>query len=247
MAPTGYIIIFRSGRCQPEISYRWDYAGLQAALSGCSHTIVDLDDAYQEMFVKMAVIDRGIRWWSLHPIWGSGRDREQIEKQIENSNCTVTTQVRSIGSNRTVIWLRRDDRVLRFYRGETNRLVLVPNLPLGLENEGSWRRVPNTGEVWTNGHAVARVPNNPSVPIKRLTLALDSEPLPADIRVAVLINGRRVLDDVASPGSDWIRNVELPDLGKEASLNIEIDSDTYVVRGHSRALGARLRLLSLER
>jgi hypothetical protein len=228
--------------------YRWDYAGLQAALSGCSHTIIDLDDAYQEMFVKMALIDRGIRWWSLHPISGSGRDREQIEKQIEKSNCTVTTQVRSIGSNRTVIWLRRDDRVLRFYRGETNRLVLVPNLPLGLESEGLVADgVPNTGEVWTNGHAVARVPNNPSVPIKRLTLALDSEPLPADIRVAVLINGRRVLDDVASPGSDWIRDVELPDLGKEASLNIEIDSDTYVVRGHARALGVRLRLLSLER
>ena len=116
--------------------YRWDYAGLQAALSGCSHIIIDLDDPYHEMFVKMALTDRGIRWWSLHPIWGSGRDREQIEKQIDNSDCTVTTQARSIGSNHTVIWLRRDDRVLRFYRGETNRLVLVPNLPPGLESEG---------------------------------------------------------------------------------------------------------------
>ena len=107
--------------------------------------------------------------------------------------------------------------------------------------------VPTVGEVWTSGHAVVRVPNNPSVPIKRLTLALDSEPLSADIRVAVLINGRRVLDDVASPGSDWIRSIEVPDLRKEASLNIEIDSDTYVVRGPARVLGARLRLLSLER
>jgi hypothetical protein len=240
--------------------YRWDYSGLQAALRGCSRVIVDLDDPYHEIFVKMALIDRGIRWWSLHPIWGSGRDREQIEKQIDNSNCTVTTQARSIGSSHTVIWLRRDDRVLRFYRGETNRLVLVPNLPLGLksevvpnlplglDSEGFMADgVPTVGKVWTNGHAVVRVPNNPSASIKRLTLALDSEPLPADIRVAVLINGRRVLDDVASPGSDWIRNVELPDLGKEASLNIEIDSDTHVARGPARVLGARLRLLSLER
>ena len=117
--------------------YRWDYAGLQAALSGCSRVIVDLDDPYHEIFVKMVLSDRGIDdWWSLDPVWGSGRDREQIEKQIGNSNCTVTTQARSIRSSPTIIWLRRDDRVLRFYRGETNRLVLVPYLPLGMDSEG---------------------------------------------------------------------------------------------------------------
>ena len=70
----------------------------------------------------------------------------------------------------------------------------------------------------------------PSVPIKRLSLSLDSESLPTDIRVGVLINGRRVLDDVAAPGEDWSRNIELPDLGNEGLLSIEIDSDTYVVR-----------------
>ena len=69
----------------------------------------------------------------------------------------------------------------------------------------------------------------------------------ADIRVAVLINGRQVVNDVASPGGDWTRNVELPDLGEEASLNIEIDSDADVARGNAQALGVRLRLLSLER
>jgi hypothetical protein len=247
--------------------YSWDYFGLQAALSGCSRVIVDLDDPWHEIFVKMALIDRSLHWWSLHPVWGSGRDHEEIEKQIGNSNCTVTTQARSIRSSHTVIWLRRDDRVLRFYRGETNRLVLVPNLPVGLESEGftllsaptmsdrPWPNptphgvdgVPTTGEVWTNGHAVVRLPNKPGVPIKHLTLALDSEPLPTDIRVGVLINGRRVLDDVAAPGEDWIRNIELPDLGKEGLLSIEIDSDTYVVRNTGRLFGARLRVLSLER
>ena len=228
--------------------YRWDYAGLQAALSGCSRVIVDLDDPYQEMFVKMASIDRGIHWSSLHPMWGSGHDREQIDKQIDNSNCTVTTQARSIGSSRAVIWLRRDDRVLRFYRGETNRLALIPNLPPGLETEGlTADGVPTAGEVRTNGHAVVRLPNNPSVPIKHLTMTLDSEPLLADIRVAVLINGRRVLDEFASPGSYWIRNVELPDLGKEASLNIEIDSETDGLPGETGMVGTRLHVLSLER
>jgi hypothetical protein len=228
--------------------YRWDYAGLQAALSGCSRVIVDLDDPYHEIFVKMALIDRGIHWWSLHPIWGSGHNREQIEKQVDNSNCTVTTQARSIGSSHTVIWLRRDDRVLQFYRGETNRLVLVPNLPSGLDSEGFMADgAPTAGKVWTNGHAVVRLPNMPSVPIKRLTLSLDSESLPTDIRVGVLINGRRVLDDVAAPGEDWSRNIELPDLGNEGLLSIEIDSDTYVVRNTGRLFGARLRVLSLER
>ena len=71
-----------------------------------------------------------------HP--GFGRYREQIEKQVDNANCTVTTQVRSIGSSPTVIWMRRDDRVLRFYRGETNRLVLVPNLPSGWTAKALW-------------------------------------------------------------------------------------------------------------
>jgi hypothetical protein len=226
--------------------YRWDYTGLQAALTACSRAIIDLDDPYHEMFVKMAVIDRGIHWWSLHPIWGSGR--RETEKEIENSDCTVTTLARSIGSSRTVIWLRRDDRVLRFYRGEINRLVLVPNLPPELEREGLMADgEPTTGEVWTNGHAVVRVPNNPELPIKRLTLALNPELLPANIRVALLINGRRVLDDVSSSGSDWIRSVELADIGHEVVLNIQIDSDTSRVGANSRLLGARLRLLSLER
>ena len=199
------------------------------------------------MFVKMALIDRGIHWWSLHPRWGSGGNRDEIQRQIDDSDCVVTTQARSIRPDRTIIWLRHDERIWRFYRGETNRLVLIPSLPPGLESEGLTSDGAPSGEVWTKGHVVVRLPNNPSAPVKRLTLALDAEPLPAGTRVAVLINGRQVLNDVVSPGGDWIRNVELPDLGQEASLNIEIDSDAHVARGNAQALGVRLRLLSLER
>ena len=65
--------------------------------------------------------------------------------------------------------------------------------------------------------------------------------------VSVLINGRQVLEDVASPGGDWITNIELPDLGKEASLNIEIDSDIHILRGTGPVFGIRVRVLSLER
>jgi hypothetical protein len=225
--------------------YRWDYAGLQSALSGCSRVSVDLDDPYHETFVRMALTDLGIRWSSPHPLWGSGK------KQIDNPDCTVTTQARSIQPSHAIVWLRRDDRVLRFYRGETNRLNLIPNLPPELEREGlAADEAPIDGQAWTNGHAVIRVPNNPNAPVKRLTLAIDPERLPADVHVAVLINGRRVLDDVASRSGDrtnWSRTVELPDFGNDASLNIEVDSDTHVLPGDTRTLGVRLRVLALER
>jgi hypothetical protein len=236
-----------------KILYRWDYAGLQAALEGCSRVIIDLDDPYHEIFAKMALTDMGIRWWSRHPIWGSGRSREDMEKQIGNPDCAVTTQARSIQPSppsHTVIWLRRDDRVLKFYRGETDRLILVPNLPRELESEGlAADETPIVGPARTDGHAVILVPNNPKAPVKRLTLAVDLE-RPADIHVAVRINGRPVLDEVASRSgdrTDWSRTVELPDFDNEAWLNIEIDSDTSGVPGDAQPLGIRLRLLSLER
>jgi hypothetical protein len=234
-----------------KLYYRWDYAGLQAALKGCSRVSVDIDDVYHEQFVYMALADMGIRWWSRHPLFGSGRSRDDIQKQIDNPDCAVTTQARSIQPDyAATIWLLRDDRVLRFYRGETDRLILVPNLPRELESEGfAADEAAIVGQVRTNGHAVIRVPNNPKAPVKRLTLAVDPEQ-PAGIHVTVLINGRPVLDDVASRGgdrTDWSRTVELPDFGEEAWLNIAIDSDTPGVSGDARPLRARLRLLSLER
>jgi hypothetical protein len=233
-----------------KILYRWDYAGLQAALRGCSRVIVDLDDAYHEIFAKMALTDMGIRWWSRHPIWGSGRSREDMEKQIGSPDCAVTTQARSIQPGHTLIWLRRDDRVLKFYRGETDRLILVPNLPPELESEGlAADSSAAVGQARTNGHAVIRVPNNPKAPVKRLTLAIDPEHA-AHIHVAVRIDGRPVLDEVASRSgdrTDWSRAVELPDFRNEAWLNIEIDSDTSGVPGDAQPRGIRLRLLSLER
>ena len=225
---------------------------MQAALRGCSRVSVDIDDLYHEQFVEMALADIGIRWSSRNPVLGyDRRGREGIQKQIENPDCVVTTQARSIQMARTVVWLRRDDRVLRFYRGETDRLMLIPYFPQGLESEGLVAdETPIVGEAWTNGHAVIRVPNNPNAPVRQLTLAIDPERLPTNIRVAVLINGRPVLDDVVSLGrrrSNWSRTVELPDFGTEGWLDIEINSDTYVLFGDPRTLGARLRLLSLER
>jgi len=235
-----------------KLFYRWDYAGLQAALWGCSRVTVDLDDPFHEHFVEMVLADMGIRWSSRQPVWGyDRRGRDGIQKQVDNPDCAVTTRVRSIQPNHSVIWLRRDDRVLRFYRGETNRLDLVPNIPLELETEGlDAEEARVAGEASTNGHAVIRVPNNPQASARRLTFIVNSERLPADMNVAVLINGRRVLAGVVSRSSEstnWTRTVDLPDFGTAPWLTIEVDSDTHVLPGDTRALGAQLRLLSLER
>ena len=98
-----------------------------------------------------------------------------IQKQIENPDCVVTTEARSLEPNRTVIWLRRDDRVPRFYRGETNRLDLVPNVPIELETDGLITKEPRI-EAWGDGQAVIRVPNNPKAPAKHLTLTVYLKP-----------------------------------------------------------------------
>jgi len=87
------------------------------------------------------------------------------------------------------------------------------------------------------------------MPARRLTLAVDPERGVADIRVAVLINGRRVLDDAAFCSGDqtsWTRTVQLPYLGEEAWLNVEINS-TDAPSGDPRPRGVRLRALTLER
>ena len=203
-----------------KIPYPWDYVGLQTALRGCSRVSIDLDDPqpYHELFVKMALTDMGMPWWSQHPRWGSRPGREGVQKQIENPDCVVTTEARSLQPNRAIIWLRRDDRVPRFYRGETDRLDLLPNLPRELETEGLTTNDLRT-EAWSNGRAVIRVPNDPGTPSKRLTLSVYLERLPADIRAAVLVNGRLLLDEIASRSGDrtsWSRTVELLDFGEEA-------------------------------
>jgi hypothetical protein len=226
--------------------YRWDYAGLQAAVRGCSRVRVDLPDpgylSYHELFVKMTLNDIGIRWWSQHPVWGS---RGARDKQIDNPDCMVTTEARSIRSGYRVVWLRRDDSVLRFYQGETDRLMLIPTRPPGLEIEGL------AADDWSNGngHAVFRIPRNPKAPASRLVLAIDASRLPVDVRVAVRVNGRSVVDDVASLSVDrpiWSTAVALPDFGEDTSLNVEIDSST-AGDSDTRPLRVRLRALSLER
>jgi hypothetical protein len=241
--------------------YRWDYTGLQMAINQCSRatidlgsrTIINLNDPhpYHELFVKMALTDKGIRWGSRHPRWDSRGSHEEQQTHIGDPDCVVTTELRtSLRPNHTVIWLRRDDRVLRFYRGEINRLDLVPNVPLELETEGlAAEESRAVGRAWTNGHAVIRVPNNTTAPVRRLTLVVGPERLPPDIHVAVLVNGRRVLDEVVPrpDWTEWTKTVELPDFGEEAWLTIEVDSDTYVYPNETRTLGARLNLLSLER
>jgi len=232
-----------------KIFYSWDYAGLQAALKGCSRVSIDLDDPYHEHFVEMALSDMGLRWSSRQPVWPfDRRGRDGIQKQIENPDCVVTTEARSLEPNHAVVWLRRDDRVLRFYRGETNRLDLVPNVPMELDTEGLATNEPRI-EAWSNGRAVIRVPNNPKAPSKRLILSVYLERLLADIRVAVVINGRPVLDEIASRSGDptsWSRTVELPDFGQEAWLNMEVRS-TYARPDDTRPLRVRLLALSLER
>ena len=40
----------------------------------------------------MALTDKGIRWWSQHPRWGSRGGREEAQKQIGNADCIVTTE-----------------------------------------------------------------------------------------------------------------------------------------------------------
>jgi hypothetical protein len=233
-----------------KMFYHWDYAGLQAALRGCSRVSIDIEDPYHELFVEMTVADMGIRWSSRRPVWGfDRRGREGIQKQIDNPDCAVTTQARSIQLSQTVVWLRRDDRVLKFYRGETNRLMLVPDFPPELESEGfAVSEPPIDGQVGINRHAVIRIPNNPTAPARRLTLSVDPGSLPADIRV--LINGKAALAEVMprrDDRTDSSRTVELPDIGTDAWLNIELDSETSLVAGDTRMRGARLRFLALER
>ena len=89
---------------------RWDYVGLQKALSECSRVIIDLhprrplpDDPhlYHELFVKMALTDKGIRWWSPHPLPGSRGNREETQRQIGNADCVVTTEAASLRPNHT--------------------------------------------------------------------------------------------------------------------------------------------------
>jgi hypothetical protein len=230
-----------------KMFYQWDYASLQAALRGCTRVSIDIHDLYHEHFVEMAVADMGLHWSSRKPVWALGR--EVMQKQIDDPDCAVTTLARSIQPSYRVIWLRRNDSVLKFYRGEASRLILVPNLPPELDSEGiAADETLVGGQAWINGHAVIRIPNNPKAPIKRLNLALDAETLPVGIRI--VINGRPVLDEIASRTDnqvDFSTTVELPNFNMDAWLNIEIDCDRCVSLDNKPTRGARLRLLSLER
>jgi len=230
-----------------KLTYRWDYYGLRRALKGCSHVEVDLDGFYHSMFVKMALIDAGVQWSAPRPV----AQTSQEEAEGNKPDCVATTEVRAIQPGHKIIWLRWDDRILRFFNGETNRVDVIPNVPLGLETEGlAADESRMVGVAWTNGHAIVRVPNNPAKPVRRLTVTVSPERLPPEIQLRVLINGRLVLDELVSRSSDWqdwTRTVNLPDFDNETVLNIEVVSDTFVYPGDTRVLGARLRLLSLER
>jgi hypothetical protein len=236
-----------------KLTYRWDYYGLRRALTGCSHVEVDLEGSDHAMFVKMALIDAGVQWSAPRPVAQTSREEAEgaILKQIDKPDCVATTEVRAIQPWHKIIWLRWDDRIMRFFNGETNRLDVVPNVPLGLETEGlaaDESRI--VGVAWTNGHAIVRIPNNPAKPVRRLTVTVTPERLPPEIQLRVLINGRLVLDELVSRSSDWqdwTRTVNLPDFDNETVLNIKVVSDTFVYPGDTRVLGARLRFLSLER
>jgi hypothetical protein len=196
--------------------------------------------------------DSGIRW-SSRRLRGPGASISAggLQNPTENPACIVTTDVRDAQSGGIIVWLRRDERLLRFYQGKTDRLDVLPNLPSEVESEGiAVDEARIVGSAWTNGHAVILVPNNPTKPVKRLSLTVSPERLHADIHVSVVVNGSRVLDDIARRTSDWAewtRTVELPDFGSETSLRIEIESDTFILPGDARILGVRLNRLSLER
>jgi hypothetical protein len=236
-----------------KLAYRWDYYALRRALTGCSHVEVDLEGFFHSMFVKMALIDAGVDWSAPRPVAQTSRQEAEspILKQIKKPDCVATTEARAIQPWHSIIWLRWDDRIMRFFNGETNRFDAVPNVPYGLETDGlaaDESRI--VGVAWTNGHAIVRVPNNPAKPVRRLTVTVSPERLPPEIQLRVLINGRLVLDELVSRSSDWqdwTRTVNLPDFGNETVLNIEVVSDTFVYPGDTRVLGARLRFLSLER
>src|SRR5262249_27368783 len=189
-----------------KLTYRWDYYGLRRALTGCSHVEVDLEGFDHSIFVKMALIDAGVQWSAPLPVAQARREEAEgpIVKQINKPDCVATTEVRAIQPWHNIIWLRWDDRIMRFFNGETNRLDVVPNVPLGLETEGlAADESRMVGVAWTNGHAIVRVPNNPAKPVRRLTVTVSPERLPPEIQLRVLINGRLVLDELVSRSSDW--------------------------------------------
>jgi hypothetical protein len=219
--------------------FRWDYAGLKDQLKSCSRVNVHSSGLYYELFVKMILTDLRIPW--------STQDDGSTPSRADEPDCLLTTEVDDIGAKGEIIWAQRDDRLIKFYRGEASGLDLIP-IPEGLETKGigvEESRI--VGVAWTDGHAVLRVPVGPKTPVKRLALAVGPERPSVDMHsvdmhIAVFVNGQRILEDDVPPNTDsssWSKTVAVPHLRGESSLTIVIDSDEFLLPG-GRSVGARL-------
>jgi hypothetical protein len=222
--------------------YVWDYDSLRRAFRNCARTSIDIDDRYLESFVKMVATDTGTRWSATRPIWGSDR----MQRQVENPDCLISTQASDIAAvGPTLIWLRRDRRMLDFYRGVSNRLDAVPLMPWELQVQGiaieeSW----HFGSAWTDGHARLHIPNNPGIPAKELEIVIDAEH-PPNAQITVLINDRVMAKDTLRMEQRWRQTIDLREFADAAWLDIGIDSDSFVPKGDTRTRGVRINRLSL--
>jgi hypothetical protein len=227
--------------------YFWDYNGLRTALGNCTRASIDIDDLYLESFVKMVATDTGTRWSSVRPIWSIWGDRDGnsgIRRQVENPDCLVSTEtsgIVAVGPN--LIWLRRDRRMLDFYRGLSDRLDAVPVLPWELQTRGI-----GIEEAWprTDGHAQLHFPNNPRIPVKELEIVIDPEH-PPNARITISVNDRVLVNDALGNEQRWRRTIDLREFADAAWLDIGIDSDTFVPKGDTRTRGVRINRLSLTR
>jgi hypothetical protein len=224
--------------------YAWDYDSLRTAFRDCPRTSIDIDDRYLESFVKMVATDTGTRWSSARPSWGFDR----MQQQVENPNCLISTQASDIvAAGSTLIWLRRDQRTLDFYRGISRRLDVVPLVPMELQTQGiateeSW----DIGSAWTDGHARLRIPNNPGIPAKELEIVIDPEH-PPNAGITVLINDRVMAKDTLQSAQRWSQTIDLREFADAAWLDVGIDSDSFVPKGDTRTRGVRIDRLLLTR
>jgi hypothetical protein len=229
--------------------YLWDYDRLRTALRDCARASIDIEDLYLESFVKMVAADTETKWSSVRPIWGYDRNGNSgIQRQVENPDCLVSTQASGIvADGPNLIWLRRDRRMLDFYRGISDRFDPVPLVPWelqvrGIATEESWQ----SGSAWTDGHAHLHIPNNTDFPVKELEIFIDAEH-PRNARISVLINDRVMATDVLRVEQRWRRKVDLREFAGATWLDIGIESDSFVPKGDTRTRGVRITRLSLTR
>jgi hypothetical protein len=131
------------------------------------------------------------------------------------------------------------------------------NMPLGvepvagIEEAGFYDPEEITGQRlrWTNGSARLSVPIRKTTP-KTVLVELEIPTLAAN-RLAIIVNGRILIDGAVQPGNDWANTFSLPDVEPGEKLNVEVLSGSFVpakVNRHSgdqRTLGVKVRGITL--